>query len=72
MRTFFDTNININFQFKTFSTFYSTKKASFANMAYKIPAAKPLFQGGAEVTGNISLNGTFSPNPSPILYVAGN
>lgn len=38
--------------------------APFAAAEYYIPA-------GAEVTGNISLNGTFSPNPSPILYVAG-
>lgn len=38
--------------------------APFAAAEYYIPA-------GAEVTGNIGLNGTFSPNPSPILYVAG-
>lgn len=38
--------------------------ASHTAAEYYIPA-------GAEITGNINLNGTYSPNPSPILYVAG-
>lgn len=38
--------------------------ASHTAAEYYIPA-------GAEITGNINLNGTYNPNPSPILYVAG-
>lgn len=34
-------------------------------------AAEYYIPAGAEITGNINLNGTFSPNATPILYVAG-
>lgn len=38
--------------------------APYAAAEYYIPV-------GAEITGNINLNGSFSPYPNPVLYVAG-